>query len=1249
MGFDAGKITAHMELGTDGFNEAADEVEQKKEDLGKPVEIPVEANTDEADEKLDALAEKKDEAKKPVTFAIEADGRPAIEEAKATDEAVKSELHNPTITPRVDGAPAVLEAEATGRAVKQALDNPFVAGAFPQGNMIDMLLGTGSSEDAAQALKSLNGGTIADARKMISDFTDFQISEAMRARAGVLSAASGWHMIGEGGGAHYGLPIGPVPQMAATLLGDQAALSMGGTDAAGMALFDANKAEAFARQWEQAVLNGPSRADWALGTHEFPTSAASDLWGQLGGPGGEGLPALGRGTLPWSDYGGTGAGSVPIDAKAWVSNATSGTDPIWKQMGLQPMQAEGFRYLNGSDGESYSDLLGGSGGGSYAKMLADLGFNEDGTAIETEAQKFAKKWKADAATALQDAQLSVFDSVGSKAGSWSSIFKGKSGIADDIGKAAKKLGVDVGKDFTDALSKSILDEAKSSASFGGGGGGIIDKLLGGASSAAQSIVGGAGSALQSFSGLSPALTGAAVAAPLVVPILGAVGLAAGGAAAGTAIGSAGLLTALIPGLLDLGKGYSAYGAEKTFAAAGGASGPNGAANSLALAQATAGDSPTTLATAGAIGNLVGSGTSLLGKAETLVAPDVLKFLNALATALPKIAPFAKNAITSLSGFFNTVDRGLSSQGFKSFMQTMSKDVGPIMDDFGKFTEHAGTAIGGFLKLFGGAPAQAVGAWFDRVSGNLSRFLNKATISPGFMAGMTQAFNFLGAALDVVWRAGDKVFQALAPIGLTLMKFLTPALQGLGGILNAIPVNVLTALAVGFLALTVATSPLLLLAAAILAVGYAFKTIQTDLAGNYKPMTAADITNAFAGELGGKTPADIAAVKHAQDLGLTPGQIYNAYVGQAPVRVKGSGYTSPLDSSTIPGQGGSDPAGAKARAARQATQNPQFGIFSKENIARTAKDARNWWQDTENIAAGILSGGANWFTKSLPHFFSKIPSMWDSVSKFLDKDRNRIAHVFDDITGAIAGWVTKSLPHAWDRVSNVVAGWYDDISGNVRNLWHNLTHDLDNVKNGIANWVTKSLPHAWDRVSNVVAGWYDDISGNVRNIWHNLSHDFDNVETSIANWVTKSLPHAFDNIGHVIKGAFADAGTWLKDVGKAIINGLIDGINAAINFANGHDPSILGVHLFPTIHDIPHFADGGPVLGPPGQPQLAVVHGGEYVLSQAMLARGGAGHTPSVVVNVDARGSGNPAAVQSAAQSGVMATIPQLTRAIKRAA
>ena len=81
----------------------------------------------------------------------------------------------------------------------------------------------------------------------------------------------------------------------------------------------------------------------------------------------------------------------------------------------------------------------------------------------------------------------------------------------------------------------------------------------------------------------------------------------------------------------------------------------------------------------------------------------------------------------------------------------------------------------------------------------------------------------------------------------------------------------------------------------------------------------------------------------------------------------------------------------------------------------------------------------------------------------------------------------------------------------------------------------------------------------------------------------------------------------------------------------------------------HYADGGWVTAPMGAPQLAVVHGGEFVMSRAMIAGGAMGGSTTVQINVDARGSANPAAVTAAAQGGVNATIPALRRAIVRSA
>ncbi len=65
-----------------------------------------------------------------------------------------------------------------------------------------------------------------------------------------------------------------------------------------------------------------------------------------------------------------------------------------------------------------------------------------------------------------------------------------------------------------------------------------------------------------------------------------------------------------------------------------------------------------------------------------------------------------------------------------------------------------------------------------------------------------------------------------------------------------------------------------------------------------------------------------------------------------------------------------------------------------------------------------------------------------------------------------------------------------------------------------------------------------------------------------------------------------------------------------------------------VHAGPHafFAEGGPVPGPVGAPLNAVVHGGEFVLSHDMLARGGgsrSSHTYHITVNsLDARAAGD---------------------------
>ena len=1130
MGFDAGKITGHMDLSTDEFNAKADEVEQTKEDLAKPVETEVRANTDQADEALDETKVKKDEVAKPVTFDIDADGRPAIAEAKATDEAVKAELGDPTITPKVDGAPAILEAEATGAAARVALSDAFL-GAGDKAPLLSSLFGAGANTPQllADSLRGL-GWSATDAKGIIS-----QINQDI-----------------------FGsLPPGAGAQaLVAAILPDER--EFGRAMSQGIYSLMSGESTRIAAMYQ--IAGGKS----VFSDVTFPIREQFQRDASLA------RTALGD----QAQIGPGGAGGL-LDILR---------DPF--NFDGPPFTATDSGFWNGrvAPGITSSGSFGGAGSAA-GDATAVLGSDESW------AKQFAAQWKGLGPKAVADAQASIFGALSrgelGPSSPWATIFSGKSGIADDISKAAKKMGVDVGKDFTDAMSKGAVDAAKEAASFGGDGGGIIGKILGGLSGGAQSAVGAAGSAWSSLSGMSTGLSSAIVAAPLIVPVLGAVGLAAGGATAGTAIGTAGLLAGLLPGGLDLVHGYEAYSAQKA-------------------GTSTAGMSTDSLATGSAIGNLLHGGNGFLGGLEGEVNPQIIGFINALAKALPSFEPFFVSATKSLSGFFGTVEQGLQSQGFRSFLQIMGKDVGPIMDDFGKFTSNAAGIVGGFLKLFGGAPAQAVGAWFDRVSGGLDSFLNKAKISPGFMDGMTQAFNFLGAAGDFVWHALDHVFQALAPIGLTMMKFLTPAIQGLTQMFDALPVNAITAAAVALGLVALTASPLLQVAAALLAVGWAFKELKAITGADYKPMTGADFKNAFAGELGGKTPADLAAAQHAQALGLTPQQVYKGYTYFNPTRT-GSGLTSTADSVRLGANGkttsGPAPAG---------TQGQSYGVFSKQNIQQTIRDGQQLVKDT---------------------------STWS----------HDIAHWFDLITSDIANFVTKSVPHAFSQLGGFFTSAFDKATNALDHGRHDIAHWFDVVTTDVANFVTKSIPHAFSNIGAFFTSAFDKATHGLDVGRHDIAAGFDRVTTDIANFVTRSVPHAFSGIKNAVLGAFSGAENWLAGIGGKIVAGLVHGINAAIGGVNSLDPSLPGIlgggKLFPTIPKIPGYSEGGPVPGAPGQAQLAIVHGGEYVLSQAMIARGGAGG-PSVIIQVDARGSSDPAAVESSARRGVSASLPQITRAFK---
>jgi hypothetical protein len=150
--------------------------------------------------------------------------------------------------------------------------------------------------------------------------------------------------------------------------------------------------------------------------------------------------------------------------------------------------------------------------------------------------------------------------------------------------------------------------------------------------------------------------------------------------------------------------------------------------------------------------------------RTSMIPTMSDFLDSLAKAAPSLMPFVKASVSVAGGFINTLSSGMQSSGFKTFMGDMTADVTPIMQDFATWTENAGATFGKFLELFGGAPAQAVGSWFDRTSARLLAAFGhpavKGHLEGGKMVGAEGATGFFR---DVNVQAMDRTFDAMGKL------------------------------------------------------------------------------------------------------------------------------------------------------------------------------------------------------------------------------------------------------------------------------------------------------------------------------------------------------------------------------------------------------------------------------------------------------------------------------------------------------
>lgn len=207
------------------------------------------------------------------------------------------------------------------------------------------------------------------------------------------------------------------------------------------------------------------------------------------------------------------------------------------------------------------------------------------------------------------------------------------------------------------------------------------------------------------------------------------------------------------------------------------------------------------------------------------------------------------------------------------------------------------------------------------------------------------------------------------------------------------------------------------------------------------------------------------------------------------------------------------------------------------------------------------------------------------------------------------------------VDNAVAGGLNEFAKGFAKVWNNVGQALNSwMENSVGPFFHK-LP---GNIVNAMSGMAGTVGGFFGKIWSGVSN-------GAQTWLTGTLEPWFEKLPNTIKGWLSGAGTWLVDVGEAIIHGIVTGIgNAVGDVEKALENVVKTIKNIPVIggligSDSPYFITVGKAIGAGLASGITGSSGMPVVATQSMVSRvagvGRVGIGTSSVGTLGSAGSG----------------------------
>lgn len=241
-------------------------------------------------------------------------------------------------------------------------------------------------------------------------------------------------------------------------------------------------------------------------------------------------------------------------------------------------------------------------------------------------------------------------------------------------------------------------------------------------------------------------------------------------------------------------------------------------------------------------------------------------------------------------------------------------------------------------------------------------------------------------------------------------------------------------------------------------------------------------------------------------------------------------------------------------------------------------------------SGVISGLFEFISWAWTNFgeplLNIVANVFDGILGVIDGALTAIQGVIDTVMGVLTG----DWGRAWEGIKGIFEGIWDAISSVAETIWNNFLEQFKAILKYFDddweehwNQAVEFVKDIWEAITSWISDRVDDI-GDIIDWFGELPGKFSNWFGSVRDAVVQKFNEVlsfFAGIPGSILNFFSGAGTWLYDSGRAIVEGLWNGIVSLWNWVISQWDSMVN-NLINTVKSILGIASPSKVMHQMGE-------------------------------------------------------------------